>query len=890
VIKAIKEPVSHAVGFGSFYQSRNEPNKAIEEFKKALNVKELDGGGFEIPAFASEGEEKNLQIIAVGSLFDLAIGKENWELAKQLTSTSKNENIDGCEGYFFEARTAIAKKDYKAALEKLDICLTRRPVFSQAYILRSSAQAALGNMILAVEDAQKAASLNPLNGFVAERLALTLCQRNEQLGGEVSADQTIEARDSLIMALRLNPGKSELQSFYAEYISEDNPDDALAIRQRLQKLVPSFQNAMLLGNMAMRMASKETNEEKKNVYFGLAAKAFGQALAIEPQNQSALHNFAEYYRLTGQEDKAQKLLEKSSDEKLMFTHYLRLGQYEKAQEVAEQLYNENPADTNAVKQLALVSERTFNQEGVKKFSEEILNLEDTKGNHLYQISSFLKVGLTKEAEHKLASFKEKYPDEPASLLLGAWLSMRKGQLEEALDLVNQNLQIDRNNASAWRLRGEINYFLANHSEAVRDLKKSKAILDTGNTRIALAKAYLKTGLQEDAITELKDTINQPEAPAEARQLLEQTYVQTNRKRELVGFYKETLKEFPDSVVWLNKAGTFSLEQKDYNSGEQLFKKAWEKSRESGKVDFSAFDGYLYSLVLGGKFDKVFEVARKHTDGDLAAIAFFRMAEAKMKLGDEESAKQYCRKAVDKAGTKEIVLANILREINSLFGAEEMEKYCLEKLKENPDSLGANTAMYESMRIQKRYNKAIDYLDKCIDIVGADSPLAFNYMISKAGILQMVYDRTSDKNYMQRCVELYKSLLIKMPNNPSILNNLAYMLVESGYMLDKALEYAEAAHEAKPNRADYMDTYAYVLYKNGKYEDAAKFIQAALQQFENDKMSAPWEVYKHLGDIKETLQQNGQALAAYKQALDAGADTVPEKIKKEIEQAIERVSK
>ena len=132
----------------------------------------------------------------------------------------------------------------------------------------------------------------------------------------------------------------------------------------------------------------------------------------------------------------------------------------------------------------------------------------------------------------------------------------------------------------------------------------------------------------------------------------------------------------------------------------------------------------------------------------------------------------------------------------------------------------------------------------------------------------------------------------MPNNTgvaSVLNNLAYLLAENEERLPEALEYARRALEAKPNDPDFLDTYAYVLHKNGRDSQAAQFMEAALQQYEQSEILVPAEVHEHRGMIKEKLGAKSEALVAYKMALRAGVDRLSPKAKQRIDEAIERIS-
>jgi tetratricopeptide (TPR) repeat protein len=420
----------------------------------------------------------------------------------------------------------------------------------------------------------------------------------------------------------------------------------------------------------------------------IAFSSFEQAKAIEPQNRAVLDSFAEYYRVTGQSKKAEELLSQSQDQKLLWAHYYRTGRYEDARSILEQLYKTNPKDIETIKGLLIVAEKLGSEEMTRKYSEELLSLDNNADNRLIQIQTFLTVGLIKEAEYKLQSFKETYPDDPRSLLIGAWVAMRQGQLKNALENVNRSLEINQNNATAWRIRGQINFLMANYDQAVVDLKNSSLLQDEPVTRAVLARAYMRIGREEDAITELKNIVDQPHAPAEIRELLEQIYWQLNKKEALKKFYDDSLEKYSDELPLYNRAATFATSMNDYAKAEKLYHQAWEKSTKSSQNDTAYIGGYLQALILGGKFDKAFEEAGKYVDGPFAPIALFRIAEAKSKQGDKAAAIQYCRKAIDKAGANEDLVANILQKMYALLGSEEVLKYCNERLGADPDSFAA----------------------------------------------------------------------------------------------------------------------------------------------------------------------------------------------------------
>jgi Tfp pilus assembly protein PilF len=228
-------------------------------------------------------------------------------------------------------------------------------------------------------------------------------------------------------------------------------------------------------------------------------------------------------------------------------------------------------------------------------------------------------------------------------------------------------------------------------------------------------------------------------------------------------------------------------------------------------------------------------------------------------------------------------------MNQVVGSEETMKWCSEKLQSQPDSLAINLAMFNLYRIAGEYNKALEYINNCIRIAGDNKQSKLAYQANKAGILYEAFGKTSDKTYLEQAIKEYESIVQEQPTDVTVLNNLAYMLIETNIDAAKALQYAEKAYKAASNNPGILDTYGYILLKNGKLEQADEFLQRSVQQFEQNKMNAPIEVYEHIGLAKEKLGRNTEALKAYKRAMElAGKDALKE-VTDRISAEIERVS-
>jgi len=224
-------------------------------------------------------------------------------------------------------------------------------------------------------------------------------------------------------------------------------------------------------------------------------------------------------------------------------------------------------------------------------------------------------------------------------------------------------------------------------------------------------------------------------------------------------------------------------------------------------------------------------------------------------------------------------------VYSLVGAEETVKLCSEFLTKYPEY--ANLAMFNMKVMSGDYNHALSYIDKCLEIAGVDSARRVGYVTRKADVLGLAYVKSSDNDYLKKAIKEYESLLAEMPNSITILNNLAYMLASNNEKLDDAVKYARRAYEAKPNKPGLLDTYAFTLHKNGSDSEANQYIQASIQQYEQNATAVPVEVYEHSGMIKESLGINSEALSAYRDALKSQGLTGA--VEKRIKAAIDRLT-
>ncbi len=116
---------------------------------------------------------------------------------------------------------------------------------------------------------------------------------------------------------------------------------------------------------------------------------------------------------------------------------------------------------------------------------------------------------------------------------------------------------------------------------------------------------------------------------------------------------------------------------------------------------------------------------------------------------------------------------------------------------------------------------------------------------------------------------YDSCLQWKPEHAMTLNNYAYFLCVDGGDLKKAAEMSVKAVKSEPNNATYLDTYAWILYKQERYAEAKIYMDATLQNTTNDSVSV--DVLEHAADIYHKVGECEKAVGYLQQAIEAGGD-------------------
>ncbi len=161
---------------------------------------------------------------------------------------------------------------------------------------------------------------------------------------------------------------------------------------------------------------------------------------------------------------------------------------------------------------------------------------------------------------------------------------------------------------------------------------------------------------------------------------------------------------------------------------------------------------------------------------------------------------------------------------------------------------------------KNYDIAVKSFENGASVVVDNDVLLAQFYSSLGDVYNQLKDhKKSDAAYD-------KALKIK-PDDAFVLNNYSYYLSLRNENLGKAREMAEKANMVSPDNPSFQDTFGWVLYKLGEYQEAEKWIKKALDSEETDSAV----LLEHYGDVLYRLDRKNEALDYWQKAKLAGGE-------------------
>lgn len=421
-------------------------------------------------------------------------------------------------------------------------------------------------------------------------------------------------------------------------------------------------------------------------------------------------------------------------------------------------------------------------------------------------------------------------------LLSGWLNVGAGEVESGMDTFDKMSEIEGLEVYGQYHKGLASAYLGNFEDAADIL--------AGNGGGPLH-------LNRDSIVVHVEVLSELERGAEALRVLELEIAR--------GFRDEQLLTLRDNMA-AGKLPKFTpFEGPTYGMAEAFITLADALSR--GEPDRTAlFYARLAQSLRPGFVDAALTVA-----GLLELEEQYHMAGEAYGSVPESSASYK---------DAEIGRAEALRAAGDTEGATEI----LEELSENfPEDVLALNALGDIYRGEEKFAESIEAYTRAIENVGTFGPQHWVLYYTRGIGYERIDDWPSAEADLRRALEL-------SPDQPFVLNYIAYSYIEMGINFEEAQVMIETAVEGMPSNGYITDSLAWVLYRVGKFEEAVAPMERAVELLPVDPI-----VNDHLGDVLWMVGRKLEAEFQWKRAMSFDPEPEDlERIKRKLEVGLDVV--
>jgi len=299
--------------------------------------------------------------------------------------------------------------------------------------------------------------------------------------------------------------------------------------------------------------------------------------------------------------------------------------------------------------------------------------------------------------------------------------------------------------------------------------------------LLLAGIALRAGRPKEAEAETNEVLKLQPGNIHATLLRAITEVSLGNLRDARIELNQLIKEHPQYSEANLQLALLNVTEKKYDDAERIL----EKLYQPGQADTRVLESHIRVLV-----------ARKQ-------------GEAALKLINEDLLKS------QKRGRIRLLLARTALAIDRPdIGIEQLQLL----LKEEPKSLEGHLRLADSLTREGRFDEALSVLQKANKL--APNDVATTFLFASA------QDRVGQK---VEAIVNYRHALALQPDNPAVMNNLAYVLSETGGNLDEALTLARRALTKVQGAPDFSDTLGCIYLKKKMHDSAIQIFSSLVRK-------------------------------------------------------------
>ena len=409
--------------------------------------------------------------------------------------------------------------------------------------------------------------------------------------------------------------------------------------------------------------------------------------------------------------------------------------------------------------------------------------------------------------------------------------------------------------------------LQDYDSAIRTLSRLE-MMEGKSERLSFAKSQLYTqkGDKKAAISEMKMLADQYPNDFSYRCMYANTLYQNGQKKKAVELYEEILKAEPDNRLAQLGMLTYYHEQKDTLRQRQMTDRILLNKKMTLQDRVALMRQVISdSEQQGGDSTRVLQlfhkmIAQPEAEADMALFCATYMNLKKM---PHDSIRPVLERALEIAPDNASARLQLVSYAWQDEDKDRVIALCKDARQYNPDEMAFYYYQGIAYYQKEQLDHALNAFQNGISVINeqSDPDIVSDFYAVMGDILHQ-------KGREQEAFAAYDSCLQWKDDNIGCLNNYAYYLSELGQQLDKAEQMSYRTIKAEPKNATYLDTYAWILFMQKRYNEARIYIDQTLQ-CDSDTSAV---LLEHAGDIYYHVGEKEKAVTLWQQALDRASET------------------
>lgn len=449
-------------------------------------------------------------------------------------------------------------------------------------------------------------------------------------------------------------------------------------------------------------------------------------------------------------------------------------------------------------------------------------------------------------------------------------SSNKWYLQELADIYQMDQKFDSAILISKKLLSldteniNILYSIASMSERLGKYDEALSYLNTIDSKIGASKEvsvsryriFEAMNRKNEALHELMLAYSLSGEEYGVAGMIAEFYRNQNRADSAFKYYRKIFPEYKNDPVVIFSYADFLLELKRMDEAEIILVDAMN----SDTIDNRAKTGYFYKILQAENsfnlaqplLDTIVSIYYAKYYDDLRSMSVF--SDIEFRLGNYKKTSDALKRIIviddsNYAAFEQLIFSeNVSGNIDSVIFYSNL---AISKFRDKPiPYLFNGSALFQ----RKDYDGAVDFLERGLALTDNTALKLEFYML-----LAECYENLKD---YRKSEAAFSSALDIDKENVAVRNNYAYYLAIREVDLPKAFEMSSYTIKKEPENDTYLDTFAWILYKMGKYRRAEKVILRAIKFGGEDN----GEILLHYGEILFSLRKFENAATYFRKAL------------------------